>query len=137
MTDTAKQPLPDLAAIKGALPQVALAFVDWFQMAERIESGTPIYAEIFDSTGVVHEEAPPAYIQFTGGSWIEEWPEGTPGWDFAHYATQADRASFIANTLTEAAWWLWVNWAWQEGCDFPREIYDAAFVPLRRADADT
>ncbi len=134
MNGTAKQPLPDLVEIKKAIPQLAVAFANWFQTAERIESGTAAYVEVFETTGVGHEHAPPAYIQFTGGSWIEEWPGGHGGWDFPHYSTQAERSSFIANTLTEAAWWLWVNWAWQEGCDFPRETYDAAFERLRGVD---
>ncbi len=137
MNGTAKQPLPDLKAIKGALPQVALAFVDWFQTAERIESGTAAYVEVFDTTGYGIADAPPAYIRFVGGSWVEEWPEGSPGMDFPHYSTQANRSSFIAHTLTEAAWWLWVNWAWQEGCDFSHEIYGAAFERLRGPDASS
>lgn len=137
MNDTATQPLPDLKAIKGAIPQVAGAFVDWFQTAERIESGTAAYVDIFDSTGVDLEQAPPAYIQFTGGSWIEEWPEGHGDWDCPHYATVADQSSFVGRTLLVVAWWLWVNWAWQEGGELSREIYHAAFVPLRGADADT
>jgi hypothetical protein len=134
MADARKHPLPGLAEIKSAIPHVAHAFVEWLQTAERIESGTAAYVEVFDTTGVSSADAPPAYIQFTGGSWIEEWPEGTPGYDFPHYSTTADRSSFIAYTLAEAAWWLWVNWAWQEGSDFSREIYHAAFATLARAD---
>jgi len=125
---------PDLYAIKAAIRPVAEAFSNWFESAERIESGTA-YDDIFDASGSDPDDAPPAYIQFRGGGYVEEWPEGSPGMDYPHYATIAERSSFVAYTLTEAAWWLWVNWSWQEGGDLSHAIYDAAFVPLGGGDA--
>lgn len=136
MNDAAKLPLPDLAAIKAALPTVVFAFHIWFQTAKRIESGYD-YATIFDQSGSSAEDAPPAYIQFRGGDCVEEWPEekpeGSTAISFPHYATHTARASFVSRTLAEAAWWLWVNWVAQASGDISPAIYDAVFVPLRGA----
>ncbi len=130
MNDSPEQALPDMDAMKIALPEVVSAFAKWFQTAERIESGTAAYLDFFESIGSGLEEAPPAFVRFKGGSWVSEWPEGKGWMDFPHYSTAADRHSFVARTLAEAAWWLWVTWTWQDG-SVPRETYHAAFEPLR------
>ncbi len=138
MNDNPKHELPDLDEIKSALPEILSAFSTWFQTAEHIESGTAAYVDILESTGCGYEKAPPSYIQFKGGSWVEEWPGGNGGWmDFPHYSTLANQSSFVSHTLIEAAWWLWVNWAWQEGGDIPRKTHEAAFARMTGpADAD-